>query len=100
VSEKDMTADQRVTAWILRQYREESRWKPRPERAHLMACDEVEVADASAFDSVYGCDTGCEYARLEADVRCAHGFADSFEYGTWGELPELLLELERALSDT
>ena len=54
-----------------------------------------ENADGHCFNSVYGCDTGCEYVRFE--LECPH-CGDSFETGQFGyfdtpeELEEILLD--------
>jgi hypothetical protein len=93
MSEKDLTVDEKVSAWVVAQYQENG-GQTVISPPHLRTCTEIVVTDTSAFDSEYGCDTGCAYARLTATLSCAHGFKDEFEYGNWGELPELLKEIE------
>lgn len=81
-------ANQLVTAWILRQYRKDGG------NEHLRSCEAATVGPVDGGDGGYGCDTGCDYVRLEADIACPHGQTDRFEYGTFGELAWILEDLE------
>lgn len=58
----------------------------------VICCNSATVQAIDAYDGSYGCETGCEYARLEAVVTCdVHGKKD-WEYGTFGDLASLLDE--------
>jgi hypothetical protein len=60
---------------------------------HPRTCPEVVVVESEATDGCYECDTGCEYVRLEALVRCPHG-EWHFTWGNFGELAWIIEELE------
>lgn len=60
---------------------------------HLVDCPDLHVEEQDATDGVYGCDTGCEYARLEATLGCSHGMTEDYEYGDFGELADMLREI-------
>ncbi|WP_157868851.1 hypothetical protein [Streptomyces atriruber] len=95
-------ADALVSAFILRSFLErtredmESRLRWRCQRSsdddarHLVDCPTVRVVDQEGSDGEYGCDTGCEYARLEATITCEHGRSADFEYGDFGDLAGLI----------
>lgn len=85
-------ADERVNRLILRRYRAQADGVERPR--HIHRCPEVYVADGDAEDGTYGCDTGCEYVRLEATLRCPHGEEDQIHWGDFGQLADLLDELD------
>lgn len=99
-----MTPDELVNRYVMRTYRTENtkrerrgsygEWVPKAEQPHLVACPEA-VADATAEDGVYGCETGCDYARFEATISCPHGFSEQYEYGQFGELSYILEDLEK-----
>lgn len=95
--EVDLTADEKVAAYVLREYKALWHSPGRSAEAwrHLKQCPEATVSHAEGNDGMYGCDTGCEYARLEATISCPHGFVDEeFEYGAFGELADLLADLD------
>lgn len=103
-NESQKHADALVTRFILRKFREDTQraekshaiysWQRVTEAAsHLARCDSAQVAEEERSNGVYGCDTGCEYARLEAVIACDHGFRDDFEYGEFGDLGDLLAEV-------
>lgn len=82
-------ADAVVAAWIMQQYR----YNHGPltfESTHKGACPEATAQDVQGSDGTYGCDTGCDYARLEADITCPHEPPESYKYGTFGELAWIL----------
>lgn len=87
-------ADELVRRFILGKYREENTWRVSPERSHLVTCPDVEVADPDAYNGMYGCDTGCEYARFEATIRCPHGHSEEYEWGDFGEIADILPQLD------
>ena len=82
-------ADKKVLALVTRYARQDA------DNLHLRECPQLSVAYPRAWDGEYGCDTGCEYARLEAILTCPHGETENFEYGTFGEIAWLLEDLER-----
>lgn len=81
--------DDLVQRYILRKYREGH------PRTHLAKCDEIELVDPSAEDGYYGCDTGCEYFRFEATLRCSHGESVEYEWGDFGMMADLFPALDR-----
>ena len=64
------------------------------ESEHLRSCPGLTVAYASAEDGEYGCDTGCEYARLEADLSCPHGESERYRYGTFSDIASMMEDLD------
>lgn len=81
----DLTADAKVAAWVLREFRDAMHHV-----GHLATCEQTAVRFVEGNDGMYGCDTGCDYARLEATLTCPHGESQEFEYGQFGELADLL----------
>ncbi|MEU0624942.1 hypothetical protein ABZ329_29295 [Streptomyces rubiginosohelvolus] len=103
-SEGAAKADAIVSRYILRKFREETKanmTSPLPSfrarvsesAAHLVSCPDLRVVDQEATNGSYGCDTGCDYARLEADLICSHGMREEYEYGDFGELADMLQEI-------
>lgn len=82
-------ADEKVRRYILNTYRE-----LHPDH-HLSSCDEVQVIHPDAEYGHDGCDTGCEYTRFTATIRCPHEVHHDFEYGEFGNLADILAELDR-----
>jgi hypothetical protein len=80
--------DRAVSRWVLGQYR-----GGRGPDLHLVECPDVTVG-YSGYGGGYGCDTGCEYIRLEARISCPHGHSDEFEYGDFGEISYLIEDIE------
>lgn len=83
------TADEKVARYILSMYREEH-----PDH-HLATCDQTKVIHPEAEDGAYGCATGCEYTRFTATLRCPHEQHSGFEYGEFGNIADILDELDR-----
>lgn len=81
-------ANAAVARWIIKQYRKGGRNK------HLASCPDLAAGDVTGEDSSYGCDTGCEYVRLEADMSCPHGERECYAYGKFGELAYILEDIE------
>lgn len=79
-----------VAAWIVRKYRADG------SNEHLRGCEATTVA-VEGGDGSYGCDTGCDYVRLEAVVTCPHDQRDEFEYGAFAEMSYILEDLERGV---
>jgi hypothetical protein len=89
----DDEADERVNRLVLKLYQKEKNFRD-PVRAHLQQCPEIEISYASGEDGSYGCDTGCEYVRLEATLKCHHDFSETYHYGSFGDLAILLEDLD------
>lgn len=87
-------ADELVRGFVLREFREEC-WGKLTREAHLATCPETQVLDCDARDGSYGCDTGCDYYRLEAQIGCPHGESVEYDYGSFGEISSLIWQLER-----
>jgi hypothetical protein len=88
-------ADEMVARFILRDFREEvDRYSPPAER-HLAKCPDARAAHIEGEDGTYGCGTGCEYARLTAQISCPHGHQVEHEYGEFGEIGDLLEDIQR-----
>ena len=105
MNEVDLSANDRVNAWLLAKYRDNNpsgshlhtEWfikRYGEARAHLSECPDATIAEPTGSDGSYGCDTGCEYARLECTVQCSHGFSDLYEYGEFGELADMLADID------
>jgi hypothetical protein len=82
------SSDALLRSYVLRRYREER-------STHLASCPSTRVTEFDASDGSYGCDTGCEYVRLEATIACVHGAAEEFTWGTFGELAYLIEDVEK-----
>lgn len=76
--------DKAVCAWVLDMHQDDG------QNEHLKRCPTRRVAEAGARDGTYGCDTGCEYVRLEATITCDDGETEDFTYGDFGDLAWLL----------
>jgi len=95
-----LTPDERVAEFILIQYQQAARSSlptdgvpsSHPPRQHLSKCCDAAVTYEGS-DGSYGCDTGCEYARLEAVIVCPHGERDEYTYGWFGELADIIDEI-------
>jgi hypothetical protein len=79
-----------VAAWIVKQYRDDG------PNGHLRTCPDATTAELEGYDGQYGCETGCEYARLETAIVCPHGERDeNYTYGEFGELADIIRDIER-----
>lgn len=93
-----MDADQLVARHILAQYRDRHQrywFHSDDDEPHLAHCSDVAVAplageDGLAEDGFYG----CEYVRFHPVFTCAHGVSEEFEWGTFGELADIIAALE------
>lgn len=81
-------ADAKVTMWVTGMYRSKG------SNVHLRNCPDLTLS-YEGYDGTYGCDTGCEYLRLECEASCPHGEREEYEYGDFGELSYLLEDIER-----
>lgn len=86
-------ADELVGRYILYLFRLDTGW-PDQRNKHLVTCSDAVAVDVEAYNSVYGCTTGCEYARLEAVISCPHGESDEFDYGEFGDIANILEDIE------
>lgn len=77
-----------VNQFVLERFRREH-------TGHLAECPDITVAEYEAYDGAYGCDTRCEYLRLEATVTCPHTETPTeFTYGEFGDIAGFIEELE------
>lgn len=83
-------ADELVRQFIARRFRSDGR------NRHLRSCPDLTFEDVDAYDGLYGCDTGCEFARFEAVVSCPHGESESFEWGDFGTMDWIIEAMVRA----
>ncbi|ACU71845.1 hypothetical protein Caci_2936 [Catenulispora acidiphila DSM 44928] len=84
-------ADALVARYILDVWRAEH-----PEHA---GCATLRVTNPDASDGAYGCDTGCSYYRFTAEAGCEHQAPEEFEFGDFGELADILEDLQRDYAD-
>lgn len=89
------TADEKVSRFILRDFRSNVGRGSTNDEQHLADCGETVAAHVEAEDGYYGCETGCEYARLLARIECPHVQAVDYEYGEFGEVADMLADIER-----
>jgi hypothetical protein len=82
-------ADAKVAEWVLAKFKAEA---VTVSEKHLAACPGTTVTHVQGGEGSYGCDTGCEYVRLEARVSCPHHRED-YKYGEFGDLADLLGEI-------
>lgn len=83
------TPDKKVAALVTRKAREDA------SDPHLRRCPDLIVEHPDASDGEYGCDSGCEYAELTADISCPHGHSETFRYGEFGQIADLVEEMDR-----
>lgn len=88
-------ADAAVARFVLHDFRDEVGRSSSADEQHLAACAEASVAHMDGENGTYGCDTGCEYARLTAQIECPHGRRVEHEYGDFGEIADILEEIQR-----
>ena len=69
----------------------------RQQSDHLRQCGSLRVTSFEGSDGVYGCETGCDYWRVEGRVVCDH-YPDGAEFsvGDFGELEYWLEDLASA----
>ena len=82
-----MSADEQVARLVEHMARDDA------DNEHLRNCADLIVQFPTAQEGTYGCDTGCEYVRLTAELFCPHGYRESFEYGEFGGIADLLAQL-------
>ena len=82
-------ANQKVARWILAKFRQEAAGS-----GHLVECSEASVIHFDGGDGYYGCETGCEYLRLEARVVCPHGEQRDYHYGDFGDMSDIIEDLD------
>lgn len=84
----------RLVLYMFRQNTDEAVGDP-DAVTHLVACAGARAVDAEGRNGTYGCDTGCEYATLEASITCLHGHRVRFEYGEFGDMAMLFDQMDR-----
>lgn len=89
-------ADEKLNRLVLRLFRQQDAdVTGHPvDVAHLRTCPDVYAVDATGGDGPYGCDTGCEYVELEANIRCEHGCCARFDYGEFGDMAGLIEDMD------
>lgn len=87
-------ADEKVARFVLKDFREGIVDRCPANARHLAACPDAKAMHVEGEDGTYGCDTGCEYARLTAQIECPHGMSYEHEYGDFGEIADILAEIE------
>lgn len=83
------SADELLAAVVLQKYREDREGRD----DHLASCPETVARDVSGENGTYGCDTGCEYYKLTATLKCPHEELD-WEYGDFGDIAGLIEDME------
>lgn len=82
-------SDELVKRWLWAKYKAHE-----DADSHLKSCETADM-DLDMNDGEYGCDTGCEYLRMEARIKCEHTeLVHTIDYGEFGTLYYLILELE------
>ena len=87
-------ADELVGRFILRDFREGIERSSSDEERHLAECAEAAATHIEGENGFYGCDTGCEYATLTAKLTCPHGYEVEHEYGEFGEIADILHDIQ------
>jgi hypothetical protein len=83
-------ANDLLLAFTLREFQSEHAGE------HLGKCLTAYVSELDPCNGAYGCDTGCEYLRLEAVISCECGSqAQEFTYGEFGDIAGLVGNLIR-----
>jgi hypothetical protein len=94
----EQLANEKVAKYIVHLFKTDSPYSPPyhtgPEADHLRKCSTVYASPKEGYDGAYGCETGCEYARLEAIIYCQDGVSIDYKYGEFGELADILQDME------
>lgn len=90
----NLDADELALRLVLRHARKDAT------STHLRECEGLTVEDPEAVNGMYGCDTGCEYARLSARLNCPHGETEDYYYGEFGYIGDLVDEMLRDAKDS
>lgn len=90
-------ANKAIADYVLKQYKSLGYYQTNKE--HLKKCDEAVIELKTATDGSYGCDTGCEYFRIESVISCPHGETDNYEHGEFGMMWYDVDGLEEALKE-
>lgn len=85
-------ADERVARFIVKTYREEGFDE------HLTECADLTATLEDMNTGPGACDTGCDRVQFTAAMACPHGIREQFEWGDWGDLPDMLAEMDREAS--
>lgn len=87
MTERNERVEALLAKWVLGFYRQK-------EVGHLAECPDTIVGNCEVYDSTYGCDTGCDYLRVEATLTCPHGHSVHWEDGDFVELADVIAEME------
>lgn len=87
-------ADDLVAQFVLRDFRAGVGRSSSADEMHLASCADARAAHMEGEDGTYGCDTGCEYATLTAEITCPHGRRAEHEYGDFGEIADIIAEIQ------
>ena len=94
----EQLANEKVAKYIVHLFKTDSsisiQYHSGLEADHLRKCKTVSAIPKEAYDSTYGCDTGCEYVRLAAVIYCQDGMSIDYEYGDFGDLADILEDME------
>lgn len=83
-------SDELVKKWLWSKYIQDEEASP-----HFVGCPDAEMTFVLE-DGEYGCDTGCEYMRLEARIKCEHtDLVHTIDYGEFGDTHYFIRELEQ-----
>lgn len=71
-------------------------WSLDTNSQHLEYCPDIVVTAGEGHDGSYGCETGCPYLNIEAEVTCPHmeGSA-TFDYSGFGDMDSVFFDLDR-----
>lgn len=86
-------ADAKVSRYVVGQFR--SGHNGSKAEQHLAECPTTRAQSCEMSNGTYGCETGCEYALLEAVMICDDGISADYEYGTFGDIADILADIER-----
>lgn len=93
-------ADDLVRAWILKEVRDTTPGRDRENTLtlHIVTCPSLRVVDFEGGDGFYGCETGCEFVRLYANLACEHETGKYF-YGNFGDMSWIIDGLDELKQD-
>lgn len=95
--DRDMSADERVGRFVLAKYRAHFvSVSAGDDEKHLAKCPDASARHVVGNDGFYGCESMCEYATLTATLSCPHGVSQEYEYGDFGDLGDLIRDVERS----
>lgn len=82
-------SDELVKRWLWAKYKAHE-----DADSHLKTCETADM-DLDMSDGEYGCNSGCEYFRMEAKVWCmCDEVQQTIDYGEFGAISYFVRELE------